>query len=55
VIERDGAVSNPLIEHNTLPDCKVAQCIRDAYPKLKFPAPDGGIVTVVYPIMLEPG
>ena len=55
VIERDGTVSHALIEHNTLPDCKAAKCIRDEFPKMTFPAPDGGIVTVVYPIMFEPG
>jgi hypothetical protein len=55
VIERDGTVKKAIINFNTLPDCRVAACIRDAYPKLKFPAPEGGIVTVVYPIMLEPG
>jgi hypothetical protein len=55
VIERDGSVSRPLISETTLPDCNVARCVRDAYTKLKFPPPDGGIVTVVYPIMLEPG
>ena len=55
VIERDGRASNVLIFDNTLPDCKVARCVRDAYPSMKFPTPEGGIVTVVYPIMLEPG
>ena len=55
VIERDGSVGKARISDNTLPDCRVAQCIREEYPYMKFPPPDGGIVTVVYPIMLEPG
>jgi hypothetical protein len=57
VIERDGRVGEKIwIVDNTLPDCKVARCVRDnGYPKLVFPPPTGGIVTVVYPIMLEPG
>lgn len=55
VIERDGHVTNVSIVDNTLPDCKVARCVRDHYPKFEFPKPEGGIVTVVYPIMLEPG
>ena len=55
VIQRDGSVANARIYELTLPDCRVAHCIRDAFPKMKFPAPEGGIVTVVYPIMLEPG
>jgi hypothetical protein len=55
VIERDGTVSKQAISYNELPDCVVAACVRDGFSGLKFPAPDGGIVTVVYPIMLEPG
>jgi hypothetical protein len=56
VIERDGRVGRGVrIVDNTLPDCKVARCVRDVYPRFQFPPPDGGIVTVVYPIMLEPG
>jgi hypothetical protein len=55
VIERDGTVSKQAITHNELPDCAVAQCVRDGFSDLKFPVPERGIVTVVYPIMLEPG
>jgi hypothetical protein len=56
VIERDGRVEKAVVSDNTLPDCAVAECIRAAYPKMTFPAPErSGIVTVVYPIMLEPG
>jgi hypothetical protein len=55
VIERDGSVTHVLVVYLTLPDCKVVSCLRAAYPKIKFPPPQGGIVTVVYPIMFEPG
>lgn len=55
VIERDGAVSNAVVGDSTLPDCQVARCIRDGFKALRFPKPEGGIVTVSYPIMLQPG
>jgi hypothetical protein len=30
-------------------------CVISAYYGLSFPQPEGGIVTVVYPIMFSPG
>ena len=38
-----------------MPDAKVVECIMAEYRKLRFPEPEGGIVTVVYPIMFSPG
>ncbi len=38
-----------------MPDEKVVACIVRAFEKLVFPAPDGGIVTVVYPINFASG
>jgi hypothetical protein len=55
VIARDGRVSRSSITENTLADCQVAACVRDEFRGMTFPPPEGGIVTVVYPIMLEPG
>jgi outer membrane biosynthesis protein TonB len=55
VIGRDGKVASTRIADCTLPDCSVAQCVRDEFKALTFPEPEGGIVTVVYPLMLEPG
>lgn len=55
VIERDGHTTDVGIVDNQLPDCQVVECIRSAYETIEFPAPDGGIVAVVYPIMLQPG
>jgi hypothetical protein len=43
------------VSHTTLPDCAVVSCIRDGFSNLEFPSPEGGIVTVHYPIILEPG
>jgi hypothetical protein len=52
VIATDGRVSKVTLDDNTLPNCSVAACVREAFEKLVFPAPQGGIVTVVYPIQL---
>ena len=55
VIELDGSVRDARLDSATLPDAEVARCIVDSFKKLHFPDPDGGTVTVVYPIMLSPG
>jgi hypothetical protein len=39
----------------TVPDSGVVSCVVSAFYGLSFPQPEGGIVTVVYPIMLSPG
>ncbi|HXK20065.1 MAG TPA: AgmX/PglI C-terminal domain-containing protein [Polyangiaceae bacterium] len=54
VIGRDGAVSN-VSAGGDLPDAGVRSCVASAFYGLSFPSPDGGIVTVSYPIMLTPG
>ncbi|HKQ19765.1 MAG TPA: AgmX/PglI C-terminal domain-containing protein, partial [Candidatus Eisenbacteria bacterium] len=55
VIGRDGAVSNVSNGGSDMPDAAVIQCVVRAYYGLSFPQPEGGIVTVVYPIMFSPG
>jgi hypothetical protein len=55
VIGRDGSVSNVGNGGSDLPDPAVVQCVVRAYYGLSFPQPEGGIVTVVYPIMFSPG
>ena len=56
VIGRDGAVSNVANGGSDLPDSGVVSCVRRAPSTgLSFPQPEGGIVTVVYPIMFAPG
>jgi hypothetical protein len=55
VIGRDGAVSNVSNGGSDLPDANVVNCAIKAFYGLSFPKPEGGIVTVVYPIMLQPG
>jgi TonB family protein len=55
-IERDGTVGwakvNPA---TTMPDRSVVDCVVKEYEKIVFPSPEGGIVTVVYPIRFAPG
>ena len=55
VIERDGKVSaaQPSTA-TTLPDPEAVECVTQVFRSLAFPPPDGGIVTVVYPVMLAP-
>lgn len=55
VINAEGRVTLPRIAENTIPDCDAVRCVRDNFLPLVFPKPQGGIVTVVYPIMFSPG
>jgi hypothetical protein len=55
VIGREGSVSNVSNGGSDLPDSGVASCVIGAFYGLSFPSPDGGIVTVSYPIMFSPG
>lgn len=55
VIGRDGSVSNVSNGGSDIPDSGVVGCVVRAYYGLSFPQPEGGIVTVVYPIMFSPG
>jgi hypothetical protein len=55
VINVRGDVENAEDSESDLPDPQVITCIANEFSRMKFPEPQGGIVTVVYPIMLEPG
>lgn len=55
VIGRDGALSNVSNGGSDMPDGGVVSCIVRAFYGMSFPQPEGGIVTVVYPIMFSPG
>jgi hypothetical protein len=55
VIGRDGAVSNVGNGGSDLPDGAVVSCVISAFYGLSFPQPEGGIVSVTYPIMFSPG
>jgi len=53
VIDREGqvALASPWSD-TTIGDAAVARCVTRAYQAMTFPKPEGGIVTVVYPIVL---
>jgi hypothetical protein len=55
VIGRDGSVSSVANSGSDLPDPNVTQCVTSTFYGLSFPEPDGGIVTVIYPILFTPG
>ena len=55
LIARNGSVRESSLASSTLPDAEVVQCIVKSFTMLHFPKPNGGTVTVVYPIMLSPG
>jgi hypothetical protein len=55
VIERDGKVRWSALTSTTLRDLEVVKCVVAAFRQLHFPPPDGGIVTVFYPVSLSPG
>lgn len=52
-IARDGLERRG--DGQSAPDCKAAHCIRDVFKTLRFPKPEGGEVTVQYPIVLGAG
>lgn len=55
VIGVDGKVATVENAGSTLPDVEAARCVVQSFAGLRFPIPDGGIVTVVYPISFAPG
>jgi hypothetical protein len=55
VIDRSGSVSTASDGGSDLPDQAVVSCVVRGFGNLSFPQPEGGIVTVVYPIIFNPG
>jgi tetratricopeptide (TPR) repeat protein len=55
VIGRDGSVSHVGNGGSDIPDAGVLSCVLSAFYGLSFPQPESGIVTVVFPILFEPG
>ena len=51
VIGRDGAVSSSADGGSDFTNPAVVSCVVRAFYGLSFPQPEGGIVTVTYPIM----
>jgi hypothetical protein len=54
VIARDGAVAMAAEDESDLPDQAVRECVVRVFGGLSFPSPEGGIVTVKYPLVLSP-
>ncbi len=55
VIDRSGAVSKVSRDAATnLPDADVVACVVRGFSNLSFPQPEGGTVTVTYPLIFEP-
>ncbi len=55
VIGREGDVQTAQDGGSELPDQTVVGCVVRGFQNLSFPKPEGGIVTVVYPIIFSPG
>jgi hypothetical protein len=55
VIGLDGSVTSATLQCTSIPDDVAVDCVVNEFGKLKFPAPDHGKVTVIYPIMFNPG
>jgi hypothetical protein len=53
VIGRDGSVVASESSGSDLPDDDVVACVVRAFGSLSFPQPEGGIVTVVYPLVFS--
>ncbi len=54
VIGRDGAVSSVSNGGSDIAEPAVVSCVVRSFYGLSFPQPEGGIVTVTYPIMFSP-
>jgi hypothetical protein len=55
VIDVDGSVKRPRDGGSDLADTRVSACVVESFREIRFPEPEGGTVTVVYPIMFSPG
>ena len=53
-IGRDGAVATASDGGSDMPDQGVISCVTRAFMNLSFPQPEGGIVTVQYPLLFTP-
>jgi hypothetical protein len=54
VIGRDGSVTNVSDGGSDVNDASFVVCVKAAYSGLSFPQPEGGIVTVVSPLLFRP-
>ena len=54
VIDEDGWLRRTSVWQNELGDSEVATCLAQELVGLQFPQPEGGKVTVIYPLELTP-
>ncbi len=54
VIETDGSVRDSHLACTSLPDDIAVACVVEGFRRLHFPSPDGGVVTVGFPIIFNP-
>ncbi len=55
VIDVDGTVKKSSDAGSEAPDAALRACVIEAFRALQFPPPEGGTVTVTYPVMFTPG
>jgi hypothetical protein len=55
LIDLDGSVIQAANGGSDLPDTATVDCIVRAFTGLSFPQPEGGRITVVYPLVFSPG
>jgi tetratricopeptide (TPR) repeat protein len=55
VIDRTGSVSAANLEGSSLVDAQVNACIVREFRGLSFPTPEGGVITVTYPLVFSNG
>jgi hypothetical protein len=54
VIRQDGSVEGVTVERSTLNDAAMTACVTGVFSALKFPGSDGGIATIIYPVVFAP-
>jgi len=54
IITRDGSVPHVAVGGSTLLDTEVIRCVVREFYQMHFPPPNGGTVSVVYPLKLSP-
>jgi tetratricopeptide (TPR) repeat protein/Mg-chelatase subunit ChlD len=53
-IDRRGAVAGAVSTSTEIEDATLLACIAGRFRELSFPAPDNGVITVVYPLTFSP-
>ncbi len=54
VIGLDGTTTQAVDKESTMPDKDVVDCVVRGFGNISYPKPEGGVVTVVYPVQFAP-